>query len=127
VQNAVVVPIQSVTARIAGSKLSPEEREKMSAAQVARDGGDNRADVQNQMQEKQKERERREQLQRVVFIKSGDKVRQQKVETGIADATFIEIKSGIKPGDEVVSGSYTAISRRLKDGAKVEIEKPGKG
>ena len=51
----------------------------------------------------------------------------QKVETGIADTTFIEIKSGIKPGDEVVSGSYTAISRRLKDGARVEIEKPGQG
>ena len=125
VQNAVVVPIQSVTARVAGSKLSPEEREKQTAAQNARDGGDNRADVTNQMQEKQKERELREQLQRVVFIKNGETVRQQKVETGIADATFIEIKSGIKPGDEVVSGSYTAISRRLKDGSKVAIEKPG--
>ena len=47
----------------------------------------------------------------------------QRVETGIADTTFIEIKSGIKPGDEVVSGSYTVISRKLKDGAKVAIEK----
>ena len=98
----------------------------MTAQQAAREGGDNRADVTNQMQEKQKERELREQLQRVVFVKNGDKVRQQKVETGIADATYIEIKSGIKPGDEIVSGSYTAISRRLKDGSKVEIEKPGK-
>ena len=126
VANAVVVPIQSVTARIAGSNLSPEEREKNTAQAAARDGGDNKADVTNQTQEKQKQRELREQLQRVVFVKNGDKVRQQKVETGIADATYIEIKSGIKPGDEVVSGSYTAISRRLKDGAKVEIEKPGK-
>jgi HlyD family secretion protein len=48
------------------------------------------------------------------------------VETGIADSTYIELKSGVKAGDEVVSGSYTAISRRLKDGSKVEIEKPGK-
>jgi len=47
----------------------------------------------------------------------------QKVDTGIADNTFIEIKSGIQPGQEIVSGSYTAISRRLKDGAKVAIEK----
>ena len=47
----------------------------------------------------------------------------QKVETGIADTTYIEIKNGIKPGDEVVSGSYTVISRKLKDGAKVAIEK----
>ena len=75
--------------------------------------------------DKRKQRELRETLQRVVFVKVGDKVKQQKVETGIADNTFIEIKSGIKPGDEVVSGSYTAISRRLKDGAKVQIEKAG--
>lgn len=126
VQNAVVVPIQSVTARIAGSKQSPEEREKNQARQNARDG-DNKADVSNQMQEKQKERELREQLLRVVFVKNGEKVRQQQVTTGIADATYIEIKSGLKPGDEVVSGSYTVITRKLKDGAKVAIEKQGKG
>jgi HlyD family secretion protein len=47
----------------------------------------------------------------------------QQVETGIADTTYIEIKNGIKPGDEVVSGSYTVISRKLKDGAKVAIDK----
>ena len=88
---------------------------------------DNRADVTNEMQEKQKARELREKLQRVVFVKNGDKVRMQKVETGIADSTFIEIKNGVKAGDEVVSGSYTVVSRRLKDGSKVEIEKPGKG
>jgi HlyD family secretion protein len=129
VQNAVVVPIQSVTVRSTESKLSPEEREKQTAQQRARDGegGDNRADVTNETLEKQKARELREKLQRVVFIKAGDKVRMRKVETGIADSTFIEIKSGIKPGEEVVSGSYTAISRKLKDGARVQIEKPGKG
>ena len=43
-----------------------------------------------------------------------------KVTTGIADDTYMEIKSGIKPGDEVISGSYSAISRKLKDGAKVD-------
>ncbi len=127
VQNAVVVPIQSVTVRSTDSNLSPEERETRAAKQKASEGGDNRADVTNEMQQKQQERERREKLQRVVFIKNGDKVRMQKVETGIADSTYIEIKNGIKPGDEVVSGSYTAISRKLKDGTKVSIEKQGKG
>jgi HlyD family secretion protein len=126
VRDAVVVPIQSVTVRTIDSKLSPEEREKQSSQQQAKDAGDNRADVTNQTQQKQKERELREKLQRVVFVKSGDKVRMQKVETGIADSTYIEIKNGIKPGEEVVSGSYTAISRKLKDGARVEIEKQGK-
>jgi HlyD family secretion protein len=127
VQNAVVVPIQSVTVRTADSKLSPEELEKQRSQQTARDGSDNRADVTNVTQQKQQERERRERLQRVVFVKNGDKVRMQKVETGIADSNYIEIKSGVKPGDEIVSGSYTAISRRLKDGVKVAMEKQGPG
>ena len=55
----------------------------------------------------------------------GETVRMQVVETGIADNTDMEIKSGVKPGDDVVSGSYTAVSRKLKDGAKVTIEKQG--
>jgi HlyD family secretion protein len=127
VQNVVAVPIQSVTVRSTESKLSPEEREKQSAQAAARDSSDNRAQATNEMLEKQKAREAREKLQRVVFIKNGDRVRMQKVDTGIADNTYIEIRKGVKPGDEVVSGSYTAISRRLKDGAKVQMEKAGKG
>ena len=126
VQNAVVVPIQSVTVRNTQGNLSPEERDKAAAQQTSQEAG-NKADVTNQAMEKKKARELREELQRVVFIKNGDKVRQQKVDTGIADNTYIEIKSGVKAGDEVVSGSYTAISRKLKDGAKVTIEKQGKG
>jgi HlyD family secretion protein len=127
VQNAVAVPLQSVTVRSTDSELSPEERERQKVAREKREKTDNRANVSNEMQERQRARELRDKLLRVVFVKEGDKVRMQKVETGIADTTYIEIKSGIKPGDEVVSGSYTAISRRLKDGARVEIEKPGEG
>ena len=126
VQNAVVVPIQSVTVRTIDNSASPEEREKQENAEKAKEGSDNRADAVNEQREKQKARELREKLERVVFIKSGDKVKMQKVETGIADSTYIEIKKGIQPGDEVVSGSYTAISRRLKDGSKVAIEKKEK-
>src|SRR6185436_12564679 len=123
VNNVVAVPIQSVTVRSTDSNLSPEEMERQRVKEAAREKSDNRADVTNEMQEKQKERAQRLKLQRVVFVKTGEKVRQQKVDTGIADNTFIEIRSGLKPGDEVVSGSYTAISRKLKDGAKVQIEK----
>jgi len=123
VENAVAVPIQSVTVRSTDSDLSPEEREKQGARRAEEEKTDNRADVTNEMLEKQKARELRDKMQRVVFVKNGDKVRMQKVETGIADTTYIEIKSGIKPGEEVVSGSYTAISRKLKDGVKVDMEK----
>jgi HlyD family secretion protein len=125
VKDAIVVPIQSVTVRTADTKLSPEEAEKQKEAARAKDAGDNRADVTNTAVEKRKQREMRETLQRVVFVRVGDKVKMQRVETGLADNTYIEIKSGLKPGDEVVSGSYTVISRKLKDGSKIEIEKAG--
>jgi HlyD family secretion protein len=59
-----------------------------------------------------------------VFVKVGDKVKMVPVESGIADDNYIEIQSGIKPNDEVISGSYTAISRDLKDGSRVKIEPP---
>ena len=121
------VPIQSVTVRSTeGGNKSPEELEKMRAQNAAIDTADNRADVTNEILEKQKAREQREKLQRVVFVKTGGKVEMRKVETGIADTTYIEIKKGVKPGDEIVAGSYTAISRKLKNGSKVEIEKQGK-
>jgi HlyD family secretion protein len=126
VKSVVAVPIQSVTVRSTESNLSPEEQERQRVKAAAEDKSDNRADVTNEMAEKQKERALRSKLQRVVFVKEGEKVRMQKVETGIADTTFIEIRSGLKGGEEVVSGSYTAISRKLKDGVKVAIEKDEK-
>jgi len=42
------------------------------------------------------------------------------------DNTHIQVKTGVKTGDEIVSGSYAAISRKLKDDMKVQIEKPKK-
>ena len=125
VKEVVAVPIQSVTVRSTESDLSPEELERRRVREAERDKDDNRAEVTSQQAERQKERALRTKLQRVVFIKAGDKVQMRKVETGIADNTFIEIRSGVKPGEEVVSGSYTVISRKLKDGAKVAIEKEG--
>ncbi len=126
VKDVVAVPIQCVTVRSTESDLSPEELERQRVKEAAQEKSDNRANVTNEREERQKERAQRLKLQRVVFIKTGETVKMQKVETGIADNTFIEIRSGIKPGDEVVSGSYTAIARRLKNGAKVAIEKEGK-
>ncbi|MBA2585099.1 MAG: efflux RND transporter periplasmic adaptor subunit, partial [Chthoniobacterales bacterium] len=125
VKDAVAVPMQSVTIRTGDSNLSPEEIEKRKAKAAARDKGDNNADFTNERQEKQTQKEEREKLAKVVFLKEGNKARMVKVTTGIADDTYMEIKSGIKQGDEVISGSYSAISRKLKDGAKVMIEKEG--
>jgi HlyD family secretion protein len=59
-----------------------------------------------------------------VFIYSAGKVKQVLVTTGIQDDTYIQVLSGIKSGDEVVSAPYTAISKTLND--KMEVEKVDK-
>jgi len=123
VKNAVAVPMQSVTIRTGDTNLSPEEIEKRKQTAAARDQGDNNAEVSNDRQEKTALKLDREKLSKVVFVKDGGKAKMVKVTTGIADDTSMEIKSGIKEGDEVISGSYSAISRKLKDGAKVVIDK----
>lgn len=125
VKDAVAVPMQSVTIRTEESNLSPEEIEKRKEKAAARDKGDSSAEVTSERQEKQTKKEEREKLTKVVFLKKDSKASMVKVTTGIADDSYIEIKSGVKPGDEVISGSYSAISRKLKDGAKVVIDKEG--
>jgi len=119
VKNAVAVPIQSVTVRASGG-MTAEELEQKKAKEVHERSG-NDIDVAVDKVDAQRDRDK---LLRVVFVRNGDKVKLQKVETGIADNTTIEVKSGLKSCDEVVSGTYAAISRLLKDGSKIRIEKP---
>ena len=118
VENVVAVPIQSVTVRAGGGLTSEQMQQQKAKAAKEKTGND--LDVAT---ERGQARRDRDALQRVVFLRNGDTVKLQSVETGIADNTNIEIKSGVKAGDEVVSGSYAAISRRLKDGSKVTLEK----
>jgi HlyD family secretion protein len=121
VVNVVAIPIQSVTVRAAGG-MTTEELQKKNAKDAQEKSG-NELEL---VAERETARRDAGKLQRIVFIRNGNKVRSQKVETGIADNTLIEVKSGVKAGDEVVSGSYAAISRKLKDGAAIQIEKPKK-
>ena len=123
VKDVVAVPMQSVTIRTGETNLSPEEIEKRKLKITARDKDDNPAEVTNERLEKHEQKEEREKLSKVVFLKNGGKAKLVKVVTGISDDSYTEIKSGIKAGDEVISGSYSAISRKLKDGAKVAIDK----
>jgi HlyD family secretion protein len=123
VKDAVVVPMQAVTIRTGETNLSPEEIEKRKLKATARDKGDNNADYINERQEKAAQKEEREKLSKVVFLKKGGKAQLVKVTTGISDDTYMEVKSGVQPGEEVISGSYSAISRKLKDGAKVTYDK----
>jgi len=121
VENAIAVPIQCVTVRADGGKTSDElQKEKAKAAQE-RSGNDLEV-----RREKDEARRNRDLLKRVVFVVKDGKAMITNVETGIADNTHIVIKSGIKKDDVVVSGSYAAISRTLKDGMKVLTEKAKK-
>jgi HlyD family secretion protein len=125
VKDVVAVPMQAVTIRTGESNVSPEEIEKKKQKAADRDKGENNAEYLNERQEKQAQKEEREKLAKVVFLKKGSKAQMLKVTTGISDDTYMEIRSGVKPGDEVISGSYSAISRKLKDGAKVTYDKEG--
>jgi HlyD family secretion protein len=123
VKDVVAVPMQSVTIRTGDTNLSPEEIEKKKQKTAQRDKGDNSADYVNERQEKAAQKEEHEKIAKVVFLKKRSKAQMVKVTTGISDDTYMEIKSGVQPGDEVVSGSYSAISRKLKDSAKLTYDK----
>ncbi len=119
VAKVTAVPIQSVTVRAASGKTTEEIQLQRAKAAKERSGNDLEV-----TDEREESRRNRDDLQRVVFVKTGDTVKMRRVETGLTDNTHIQVKSGIKSGEEVVSGSYAAISRKLKDGSKVMIEKP---
>ncbi|MGH7680413.1 MAG: efflux RND transporter periplasmic adaptor subunit [Candidatus Eiseniibacteriota bacterium] len=64
----------------------------------------------------------------VVFCIEGQRAVAKQVKTGIQSDELIEIVDGLKEGDQVVSGSYRAISKDLENGATVTISKgPPKG
>src|SRR5207244_5685440 len=85
--------------------------------------GHNRADYADEGQATAAQRGEHEKIGKVVFLKKGSAAQMVKVTRGISDDTYMEIKSGVQPGDEVVSGSYSAISRKLKDSAKLTYDK----
>jgi len=107
VSDVLAVPIQSVTIRSKTTEKKTEEAEE--EAVVERKNSDRNG--------KPKE---------IVFIIENGKAKSVEVTTGISDADYIEIKSGLKGGEEVVSGSYRAISRELQDDSKVRVEEKRK-
>ena len=95
-------PIQSVTVRLPKT-TEPKEQ--------------NTSNVTNG-----KQNEKHETVNECVFIVDKGVAKSVTVKRGIADDNFVEITSGLKGGEEVVSGSFVAISRELNDGSKVRIE-----
>lgn len=57
-----------------------------------------------------------------VFVKVGDKVKLKIIETGIQDDTYIEVISGLKKGEEIVTGPYTTVTKDLNPNDKVFVK-----
>lgn len=56
----------------------------------------------------------------VVFVMSNGKASIREVKTGIQDDKFIEIISGVKVGDAIISGPFSLVSKTLKHGDAVK-------
>jgi HlyD family secretion protein len=100
--NVLAVPIQAVTTREDSTKIDRKE-----------DPGEN--------SRKKEEVKRTEPMQEYVFLVKDGQAKLQKVKTGIQDNSHIMITSGLKAGDEVISGPYRAVSKSLKEGDKIRV------
>jgi HlyD family secretion protein len=61
-------------------------------------------------------------LDEVVFVynPATTMVKKVKVKTGVQDLNYIQILSGLKTGDLVITGPYNLVSKNLKEGDKVK-------
>ncbi len=65
--------------------------------------------------------ESKDDLLEVVFVIEEDSVQMVEVVTGIQDDEFIQIRSGLSAGTQVVIGPYSAVARELDQGTKIYI------
>jgi HlyD family secretion protein len=63
----------------------------------------------------------------LVWVVAGESAEARQVSTGIQSDTHIEVLDGLDDGEEVVTGTYRAISRDLSDGATIVIDGDSEG
>lgn len=98
--NVLSVPINAVTTREKSDSLKSVKKNSNSDQVVTANNDD---------------------LDVLVFVVGADnKVKKVLVKTGIQDINYIEITSGLKPGDEVATGPYDVVSKTLKEDSKVK-------
>jgi len=105
-QNVLTIPIQALTVRQKGD-LEPKTQVKTGAQAATK-------------VDPAVEKARKEELQGV-FVISGGKAMFRKVDTGITGATDIEVLSGLKDGDEVITGTYQVI-RTIRNETQVKVD-----
>lgn len=105
-QNVVTVPIQALTVRTkADLETAPGSGKSVQAAAPVSPAA---------------EKARRQEVQGV-FVVAGDHAEFRKIDTGITGATDIEVLSGLKAGDQVITGSYKVI-RTLRNHARIKVD-----
>ena len=57
-----------------------------------------------------------------VFVKVDNKVKLRIISTGIQDDTYIEILSGLKNGETIVTGPYTTVTKDLNPDDEVFVK-----
>ncbi|HEX7844473.1 MAG TPA: efflux RND transporter periplasmic adaptor subunit [Chitinophagaceae bacterium] len=110
IDNVLSVPIGAVNARVKGSEMNMDDKKKEdNKRKEEADAGNTQTTVTDELEE-------------IVFVLQKDgTVKKVVVRSGIQDINYLEILSGIKEGDEVVTDPYTAVSKTLKDGMKVKV------
>ena len=107
--NTLSVPIQAVTTRVAKDSLD-KLNEK---TQKTRDNGDEKIMIVST-------KKKSDEVKECVFIISDGKAKKIDVKTGIQDNTNIQILSGLKETDEVITAPYSLVSKTLKNGDNVK-------
>ena len=64
-----------------------------------------------------------EEIKEVVFVNEAGIAKMREVKTGISDYENIEILDGIKDGEEIVSGPFLVVSKRLSEGDAIAAKK----
>ena len=103
--DVVTVPFQSVTTRMPKKGDKPEKGEQ---GEIKKTDKESRKDANKPIE--------------VVFVVEDGKAKMLPVERGISDDNYVEITSGVEPGQEVVSGSYKAIAEDLEDEKLVKVK-----
>ncbi len=69
--------------------------------------------------EPEQKNKKEEKLKELVFVNDKGKAVTREVTTGISDFENIEILAGLKEGEEIISGPFIEVSKRLKNGTLV--------
>jgi HlyD family secretion protein len=112
VENALNVPIQSLTAR---------EREKLKESSKVESTPAER-ESEAVLASQKKKNKRTDEMIEVVFVVDEGIARMRQIEIGISDENYYEVINGLQEGDEVVTGPFKVLSRELDDEDEVKIK-----